>query len=66
MLCEGKCENQALKLSSLAMDLHNSKFKRKYNFEEEDYEFIRDIYYACLERSNKKKELIDHVCFHYI
>ncbi|XP_025195640.1 uncharacterized protein LOC112594844 [Melanaphis sacchari] len=61
MLCEGKCENQALKLSSLAMDLYNSNLKNKYQFDDQDYEFIRDIYYACLERSNKKKELIGHL-----
>jgi len=63
MLCEGKCENQALKLSSLAMDLYNSNLKNKSQFEDQDYEFIRDIYYACLERANKKKELIGHVGF---
>jgi len=63
MLCEGKCEDKALKLSSLAMDLQNSKLKSKYQFEEHDYEFIRDIYYACLERTNNKKELIGHVGF---
>ncbi|XP_026815820.1 protein PF14_0175-like [Rhopalosiphum maidis] len=61
MLCEGKCENQALKLSSLAMDLYNSNLKNKSQFEDQDYEFIRDIYYACLERANKKKELIGHL-----
>ncbi|XP_060856099.1 uncharacterized protein LOC132933844 [Metopolophium dirhodum] len=61
MLCEGKCEDKALKLSSLAMNLQNSKLKSKYQFEEQDYEFIRDIYYACLERTNNKKELISQL-----
>lgn len=62
MLCEGQCETQALKLSSLAMCLYNFELKSKHHIEEHDFEFIRDIYYACLERSNKKKELIDQVC----
>lgn len=61
MLCEGKCEDQALKLSSLAMDLQNSNLKNKYQIEEHDYEFIRDIYYACLDRTNNRKELIGHL-----
>lgn len=61
MLCEGKCEDQALKLSSLAMNLNSKEY-----FEEQDYEFIRDIYYACLERTKKKKELLGHVCFSHI
>lgn len=61
MLCEGKCENQALKISSAAMSLFNSNLKIKNQFEYQDYEFIRDIHYACLERANRKKELIEHV-----
>jgi len=61
MLCEGKCENQALKISSAAMSLFNSNLKIKNQFEYQDYEFIRDIHYACLERANRKKELIGHV-----
>jgi len=66
ILCEGKCEDKVLKLSSLAMDLQNSNLKSKYQFEEHEYEFIRDIYYACLERTNNRKELIGHVGFIYI
>ncbi|CAH1731451.1 unnamed protein product [Aphis gossypii] len=61
MLCEGKCENQALKISSAAMRLFNSNSKIKNQFEYQDYEFIRDIHYACLERANRKKELISHL-----
>ncbi|KAL4100764.1 hypothetical protein QTP88_020795 [Uroleucon formosanum] len=61
LLCESKCEDKALILSSLAMNLQNSNLKSKYQFEEHEYEFIRDIYYACLERTNKKKELIGHL-----
>lgn len=66
LLCESKCEDKALILSSLAMNLQNSNLKSKYQFEEHEYEFIRDIYYACLERTNKKKELIGHVGYIYI
>lgn len=66
MLCEGKCENQALKISSAAMRLFNSNSKIKNQFEYQDYEFIRDIHYACLERANRKKELISHVRVFYI
>lgn len=63
MLCEGKCEDTVLKLSSLAMDLQNSELKSKSYFDKHDYEFIRDIYYACLDRANNRKELISQVCF---
>lgn len=61
-LCEGKCETQALKLSSLAMHTCNFELKNRRCIEENDFLFIRDIYYACLELTNKKKELISHVC----
>jgi len=63
VLCEGKCEKIAFKLSSLAMDLQNSKLQSKSHFDEHDYEFIRDIYYACLDRTNNRKELISQVGF---
>ncbi|XP_050527206.1 uncharacterized protein LOC126897556 isoform X2 [Daktulosphaira vitifoliae] len=61
MLCESKCENQALKLSSLAMKLYNSQPLYKSLFGQTDIEFIRDIYFACLHRANKKEELINQL-----
>jgi hypothetical protein len=66
ILCEEKCDAQALRLSCMAMRLINFELKSRYHIEEEDFLFIRDIYYACLERANRKKELVDHVnCFLY-
>lgn len=65
ILCEEKCEAQALRLSCMAMRLVNFQLKSRYHIEEEDFLFIRDIYYACLERENRRKELIDHVCYFF-
>lgn len=64
ILCEGKCEDLALKLSSLAMNLKGFEFKSNYYFEKQDFKCIRDIYYACLVKTSKRKELIHHVCFY--
>lgn len=35
--------------------------KSKLLFGEQDFEFIRDIYFGCLERLNKKEELVSQV-----
>lgn len=66
ILYEEKCIDFALKLSSLAMNLKDFEFKSSYHFKKEDFRCIRDIYYACLEKTNKRKELIHHVCFFLI
>lgn len=65
ILCQNEFEDLALTLSSIAMDIYNLEFKNRQYFEEQDYEFIRDIYYACLVRFNKNAELINHVTIIY-
>lgn len=50
----------------MAMNLVDFKLKSRYITEEVDFLFIRDIYYACLEKLNKRKELIDCVSFIFI
>lgn len=62
ILCRLGCEAQIFRLSSMVMDmtLYNIELKQQY-FEDCDFEFIRDIYYACLLYYNKKSEFIDHV-----
>lgn len=47
------------------MDLQNYESPTIHQFDQGDFESIRDIYYACLEWSNNKTELIKHVCFPY-
>lgn len=56
-----KCETEVLKLSSMALNMYNFESKNKQYFEERDFEFIKDIYYACLVCFNKKAELINLV-----
>lgn len=65
MLCEENCESRALKLSSLVFQLLDNKLVETNLFSENDFDFIRDVYYACLYRLNKKKELIARVCFFF-
>lgn len=65
ILCQNECEVAVLRLSSIAIDMYNLEFKNRQYFEEQDYEFIRDIYYACLVGFNKMAELIDHVTILY-
>lgn len=41
--------------------------KSRCLFGKQDFEFIRDIYFGCLERSNKKEELVNQVrLFHLL
>lgn len=63
ILCQNECELAVLRLSSIAIDMCNLEIKNREYFEEQDYEFIRDIYYACLIGFNKKAELINQVTY---
>jgi len=45
------------------MNLEDYKPSSRHQFDQDDYESIRDVYYACLEWSSKRTELIEHVCF---
>ncbi|XP_050425727.1 myb-like protein U [Adelges cooleyi] len=61
LLCESKCEKEALKLSSLAMQFYNRQTISKFYSGLNDIELIRDIYFACLHRLNKKEELVNQL-----
>jgi len=63
ILCKGNCEAEAFKLSSLAMSLHNYEVTIKHQYDQTDFEYIRDIYFACLEWTDNRTELVKHVCF---
>lgn len=61
ILCQNKSEHEVFKLSSLALNIYNYQLKNRQYFEECDYEFVRDIFYASLVYFKKKPELINHV-----
>jgi len=63
MLYEGKCDTEALQLASLAVNLYLNEPKSKSYIKPEDFELIIDIYYVCLEKLNKRNDLINHVSF---
>lgn len=61
ILCLNKSEPEVLILSSMAVNIYNRHITNKQYFEECDYEFMRDVYYASLIYFKKKPEVLNHV-----
>lgn len=65
-LFDSKCEGQALKLSSLALNLCDKNFKSSYHSVQKDLFCIEKLHYECLLRLNKKEELTTKVSYFFL
>ena len=66
MLLESKCEDIALNLSKMCLLTYNNSHPLELDFNQDEVDYITDIYFCTLLREKRKAELSNEVSYLFI